>query len=788
MKRKFILLAPAALLGTLSAFIQAIPILLSFLLYLFFLSKAKRFNTCAILLVIGIFTFFSESGHHSLLNNRTSFTGNETGFIMSFMAGAKIDGDLFIAEAADARTGEHVMASYKIKNEFEKAALEKASFIGINCRMKGKLVLPSGARNPGAFDYKKYLSRRQIYWILKMDHAPLGMCGKEPPGIVGKLGKIREQGIKRISAQLPRETAPVAAALVFGDQSLFSTEVSGAYKNLGITHLLAISGMQVTVLAGAALFAGIRLGGTRERMSAILLFILPLYAILAGGSPSVIRSVLMAEILLLANIRPDSFPISASDALSISFGAYLLANPFILFDPGFQLSYAVTLALLLSVRGLREMKAGGAALLLAGTMISQLAALPILLFHFYGIPLISAAANLIYIPLYSFFMMPAVYFLYPISFLGGLSEPAAFFVNKGIILSDRLAVSLAKTPFQLNPGRTGIAAILMYAGAVFCSLAFWEKKQPGKKAAAFLCVPLLLLAAHVEIKQVWPSPGEITMIDVGQGDSILIELPNHKGVYLIDTGGAVDFGKKEWQRRKKVFDPGKDTVIPFLKAKGITKIDKLILTHGDMDHIGGALAILDDITIGEIILPDMNERSELEERIIGIATGKGIPIREVARGDYWQAGPYSFHVLSPGKGYTGERNGGSVSIYSILGGKGWFLGGDLDEHAENEIAGLFPGLKIDVVKAGHHGSRTSSSELFLKTYRPQIVLISAGVNNRFGHPNAETLGRIEEIGAVVLRTDLHGAVSYTFEGNSGTFLSYFPYTGPSTGKKLSGPK
>ncbi|RDU35448.1 DNA internalization-related competence protein ComEC/Rec2 [Neobacillus piezotolerans] len=779
MKRKFVLLAPAALFGTIAAFTPPTPILLTFLLYLFFLIKTKQFGFLDIIIVIGIFIVFFESGSNAIHENRTLLSGNESEFFLSFNAGAKIDGDSFMAEAVENKTGEHVIASYKIKTELEKEALERASFVGRNCRLRGQLELPSMRRNPGAFDYGEYLNKRHIHWIVKLDYAPLGNCGKAAAGIIEVLGKIRESGIKGMSGQLPKETVPVAAALLYGDQSLFTTEVSAAYRNLGITHLLAISGMQVTILAGLALYAGLRMGATRERISGLLILILPLYAILAGASPSVIRSVLMAEILLLANILPKSFPVSAADALSLSFAVYLIADSFVLFDPGFQLSYAVTFALLLSGRALKSMQGGGSAMLLSGTMVSQIAALPILLFHFYGIPLIGTAANLVYIPLYSFFMVPAVYSLYPLSFLGRLSESAAFFVNEGVILSERLAIFLAKTPILLNPGRMGLPLIWFYGAAVVFSLVVWEKAQPGKKAAAFLCIPVIILLLHVTIMRESPSAGEITMIDVGQGDSILIELPSHKGVYLIDTGGAVDFWKKEWQRRKNAFDPGKDTVIPLLKAKGITKIDKLILTHGDMDHIGGALAVVAEIDIEEIIIPSIQEKSELERTIIRLAAEKGIHIREAERGDYWQEGPYSFHVLSPREGYEGERNGGSLSIYTILGGKGWFFGGDLDEKGENEITGMAPSLRVDVLKAGHHGSKTSSSEQFLETYRPKIVLISAGVKNRFGHPNAETLGRFEEIGARVFRTDLHGAVTYTFNGNSGTFSTYLPYTGPS---------
>ncbi|WP_059171203.1 DNA internalization-related competence protein ComEC/Rec2 [Bacillus sp. FJAT-27445] len=779
MKGKIILLAPAALFGNLAAFFHPTPIILFLLLYLVFLIKVKRLTVMDVVLVLTIFVVFSKSAGYAAQANHTFLQGNEKELVLDFLSGSKIDGDVFRSEAVEVRSGERIVVAYKIKDEKEKYVLEEASFFGKRCSLAGILEVPPGARNPGSFDYKSYLSKHEAYWLFKLDQPPITACDVRHSGFVERLGKIRNEGIKGITARFPDETASIAAALLFGDQTLFTEEVNGAYKRLGITHLLAISGMQVTLLAGMALYLGIRLGITRERMTVLLLIGLPLYAVLAGASPSVVRSVLMAGILLLANTRPSAFPITTVDALSLSFLAYLFFNPYVLFDPGFQLSYSVTFALLLSGKAILKKNWGSLGVLLTGTMISQLAALPILLFHFYGVPLISVAANLIYIPLYSFFLMPAVYFLYPLSLLGNLARPASLLVNQGVILTDRLAIFLAKTPVQLNPGHMDMEAIMFYTAIVLISLLFWERALDWKKAAICLSLPFVLLTSQIGVTAFLPHHGEITIIDVGQGDSILISLPDHKGVYLIDSGGAIDFAKKDWQRRRKTFEPGRDTVIPFLKAKGIAKVDKLILTHGDIDHIGGAMAILEEIKVGEILIPKNQEKSLEEERIIGMAKEKRIPIQEISRGDYWKAGSYSFHVLSPGEGYKGDRNGGSVAIYTLLGGKGWFFTGDLDEEGEKEIVEHYPDLKIDVLKAGHHGSRTSSSTFFLEAYRPGFALISAGVNNRFGHPHTDTLLRFGGIDAKIYRTDLHGAITYTFREHSGTFSTYLPYTGAS---------
>ncbi|CEG27936.1 DNA internalization-related competence protein ComEC/Rec2 [Bacillus sp. B-jedd] len=783
MKGKLIFLAPPALLGTMLALHGPHPILAAFFLYLIFLTKFKRFSPRVLCIVITIFMLFALAGNHSVQKNHSALSGMEKEFFLVFDSGAKIDGDRFRTIAKDRATGESLSIIYKIKSEREKMLLQRASFFGRQCEVKGTLEQPPHAKNPGGFDYNRYLEQNQIHWILKLDSNPLAKCGTKNVSLVEKLRKYRQEGISHIMANYPLESASLASALIFGEQSLLGEDVMSAYKKIGITHLLAISGMQVTVLAGVIYMFGLRLGIVRERMAIFLLSILPLYAIIAGGSPSVIRSVLMAGILLMGGLRPSSFPISQTGALALSFMAFIFWDPFTLYDPGFQLSYAVTFSLLVSASALKKKHFGGVMLLAVSSLISQIAALPILLFHFFELPLASILANILFIPIYSFILMPVVYFSFPLSFFEGLAYALGPLMNSLVILSEKLALLLARTPFQLNPGEQPTTAIVFYAAAVLYSFTVWEKNLKKKWAVAVLLIPFTLLVVQEGGERFSSHTGEVVMIDVGQGESIFVSLPGGKGNYLIDTGGNTDFGKKAWQQTKKDFDPGRDVVVPFLKARGITKLDKLILTHGDEDHIGGAAGIMENIKIDQILVPDMREKSENEEQVIQRARKLQIDVNEVSKDAFWAAGGVKFLVLSPEKNYKGDRNGGSIVLFAELADKGWLFTGDLTEEAEKELVAQYPELKIDVLKAGHHGSKTSTSSYFLEHYKPSTVLISAGVNNRFGHPHKETLERIKEVGAVVYRTDLNGAVIYSFTGKSGTFSSVLPYTGASKDKK-----
>jgi competence protein ComEC len=193
-----------------------------------------------------------------------------------------------------------------------------------------------------------------------------------------------------------------------------------------------------------------------------------------------------------------------------------------------------------------------------------------------------------------------------------------------------------------------------------------------------------------------------------------------------------------------------------------------------MDHIGGAFSILKELEVKQILMPSIINPSDTEVDIIKEAQRKKIAVIKVSEGDRWASGENEFYILSPEKNFTGERNSGSIAFFAKLGGVRWFFGGDLDQEGEEKIIKKYPHLKIDVLKVGHHGSKTSSSEAFITRINPEAALISVGEKNRFGHPHLEVLERLKKTNTFIFRTDQQGAITYKFSQEAGTISPYLP--------------
>lgn len=339
---------------------------------------------------------------------------------------------------------------------------------------------------------------------------------------------------------------------------------------------------------------------------------------------------------------------------------------------------------------------------------------------------------------------------------------------------DYFTEKLALLPFTtITFGRPTFITLIFYMIALPLFFSLWERNLSRKKLIRIALVPASVFLFHGSGNLLSPY-GEITFIDVGQGDSIFIRMPHGRGNYLIDTGGTLTFNTEDWKVRQKQFEVGKDVMVPFLKSKGITTIHKLIFTHGDMDHIGGASEIMKEIKVKELILPISPELSALEKELILLAKHQNIPFRFTQAGESLTVGNQIFQVLSPQNAYDDNRNNGSIVIYTRLGGLSWLFTGDLEKEGEEQLLHTYKNLQIDVLKVGHHGSKTSTSEMFLDKMEPKLAIISAGRNNRYGHPNPEVLNLLQEKNIQVLRTDKHGAITYIFYKDNGTFSVQFP--------------
>jgi competence protein ComEC len=451
-----------------------------------------------------------------------------------------------------------------------------------------------------------------------------------------------------------------------------------------------------------------------------------------------------------------------------------LISPYYLYHIGFQLSFIVSLCLLLSAKRLHSIRNKGYQLLYV-SVVAQLASLPVILYHFFQFSIWSPLLNLIFVPFYSLFVLPLSFFIFFCLLLVPDIVPFLLpLLNYPLLLMNGLAEEIAS--FSFGTLVFGRPPLFLMVGYILSVVFLFYKMETTtiKRSGKAICSLLICFVFHWNIG-LFQSGGKVVVLDIGQGDAIYIKLPHNRGAYLIDTGGVFRFEMEEWKRRRTEFDGGKRILVPFLKAEGIRELDKLFLTHGDYDHIGNAPSLLKEIKVKDLYVPVGFGRDggEMEQEVMAEAAKRKLNVIEVNGTSGWKVGDASFQFLHPSKVYK-DKNDGSIVLYAEFGGLTWLFTGDIEEAGERDLLHNYPQLKVDVLKAAHHGSATSSLALFLDQVEPDYVLISAGRNNRFGHPHAEVLERLEGAGSIHYRTDEQGAIVYIFTHRRGTFSTLLP--------------
>ena len=648
MKNKGVFYAISALIGVLAAFQDFFGYFIILNLYLFFLLIRKKFSLGQVIMIYLLFFFLFIRTEIDIEHNKTSFIGSEKIFYLVIEELGKMDGDLLTVTATDMQNRENLLLKYRMQSEEEKKRLKHYLSPGLIIKVNGKLEEPAKSTNVNAFNYKSYLEQKHIYWILKSDKLVIFRNQSSAPNILFKLKQVRADGIDYIESNFPNETIPLATALLFGSSDLITQNTMDNYRALGIVHLLAISGLHITIIVAIVYYLLLRIGWTREKSIIILLVCLPIYAILTGASPSVNRSVFMTMIFLIGRRWVKNGQFVAIDVIAMTFIIYLFVDPYVLFNVGFQLSFLVTFTLLLSAPYILKMTQHPVSLLFTTSFLSMLCSAPILLYFFFEFSIISVLVNILYIPVFNIILLPYLLFVFVLHLLlGSFIDPLLHPINQLIIIINNLTEQIAVFPWNtIVLGRPSKLLLLLYSWGLFLFFVLWEKGVKGMKKFLLFLFPFVLFLGQYMLTNL-SLDGEVTFLDVGQGDCIFIKLPFGKGNYLIDTGGSLTFDKQPWQERDHAFDVGEDTVVPFLKSKGVTTIDKLILTHGDADHAGSAEAILQEMKVQELVLSDRKEKNELERKLIGMAQSEGIAIRNVHAGDSWRVGERPLlHIVS----------------------------------------------------------------------------------------------------------------------------------------------
>ncbi|MFG6494103.1 DNA internalization-related competence protein ComEC/Rec2 [Fictibacillus sp. UD] len=703
------------------------------------------------LLILCFLPLFFIYSQYDLKHSKSKIPHDQMIFTGQINTIPKIDGKMLRFHYET--NNETIVVQHKMKSSIEKEQLSNLE-INMTCMLKGNLKEPEQKSHFYGMDYPEYLKNKDIYWILETRDFNLDHCQmKNKLDFQDKIKVWRSRAIQQIESQFSKNTAGLMNALLFGYRDGIESGTLQAYQRLGLTHLLAVSGFNVGIVSFILYFFFVRVGIVKEFAYLIIIFFLPVYIVLTGGESSIIRAGLMGIIVMLVMMfRKKVSPATLLSGVCIGMLVY---HPSYSFELGFQLSFLMTFVLITSISLFQGRSY--ISLLIMTSFMCSLFSFPIILYHFYEFSIWSIPFNMIYIPFVSFVLLPISFVALVLSFsVPGVISHVSFFIEFVFGFSVTLLTYAQSLKGSIVLGRPATWLFVFYFISIFY---FFYKWEVNKRFQLQLAIPFLLIILIHTFIPYFNSKATVTFLNVGQGDSILIELPYRKAVYLIDTGGTISFDKEDWEKREEEYDVTKEVVLPFLKAKGIREIDGMIISHGDMDHAGGAIFLLEDFKVNTVYLPLNQSDNELEETIQIAAQAKDIELIRLSKGMQWGTDQTFFYVLHPGSSPYSSNNG-SIVLWVNLFNQRFLFTGDLEKEGEAEIMYNFNDLHADVLKIGHHGSATSSTDDFLKKLSPQYAIISAGKNNIYGHPAHEVVERLKHERIEIYRTDQHGDISF----------------------------
>jgi competence protein ComEC len=608
---------------------------------------------------------------------------------------------------------------------------------GQRVRLDARLHRAAGFRNPGGFDYGRYLERQGVFVVASGRADRLTVL--EDPGPSWNV-TLRRGAREAIERALPPASAALLTGLLLGERTALPPEIDTAFRRAGVYHLLAVSGFNVALIAGAT-FTLLNVVRFPRRLSAgLVIVVVVAFAAVVGPQASVLRAAIMATLVLGALlVERDA---SVLNALALSAIVILAVRPGDLHDPGFQLSFAATIGIVLAPLP-RGLVTGAVGVSLA----AEAAVLPVTLVHFNQVSLVGPLANLFAVPLAG---VATVVGLAGVA-AGWLAETAGDLLLNGTwpaLLALRLLVAATAAPSWalVHLPAPSWPAIAAYVAALLLALAWWHLREsrprPARRARALAICALVAALTLGAWPLVRPPDGRLRVIvlDVGQGDAIVVETPEGPTL-LVDAGGG-----GPWR-----LDAGERVVAPVLWNRGTLRLRAAVTTHDDQDHAGGMRAVRALFTIAETWTAD--------------------GLREAAR-DVGGVRLTGMGGLAAGLPRGRSRNDDALVLRIDHGLVSLLLASDVTAATEARLVASGAPLRAAVLKVAHHGSRGSSTDEFLRAVSPQVAVISVGARNAYGHPAPETLARLDASGAAVYRTDRDGAVILESDGRALTVRAW----------------
>lgn len=619
---------------------------------------------------------------------------------------------------------EKLVGSYYFKNDEYKFFKEKVN-IGSSVIVKGKLVSPKNNTVPYLFNYKKYLYNKRVYYTLKIDSIKILNENSNP------FIKLKNRVIKHVNSY---KDSTYLYAFILGKTELISDKVLTSYRENGISHLFALSGLHVSIFSSILLFILKKLR-FKEILNYVIIFIfLLLFSFITGFSPSILRATLL--FFLLGINKVFYLNIRTLDILYLVFIILVIINPFIIYNLSFILSFTAAFFLIFSSDLLKGKNYFVS--LFKVSLLSYFASLPLSIYYFGYTNLLGVILNLVFVPLVSFVVFPLTLLTFIISKFYSI-------LNITTNLLESLSLLFNKFKIIIYFPRINLIFVFIYLSILMLYIKF------KKKICLYLIIVLLIF---FKIRPYMDNNTYIYYIDVGQGDSILVVTPHLNKTILIDTGGIVSFNKNYKSNIVK------NKNIPFFRRIGINKVDYLFLTHGDYDHAGEANELLSNFCVKKVFINKGNINN-IEKKINNkeVLTLKNFVIDNI------KVNSLNNNV------FNNENDDSTVLLFNIYDYKFLFMG-DASIKTEEYLLNNYILPNVDILKVGHHGSYTSTSTDFINVIKPKYSVISVGENNMYKHPNKSVLDILDN--TKLFRTDVDGTIEVKISKKGYKFKTYVP--------------
>lgn len=579
---------------------------------------------------------------------------------------------------------------------------------GDKIKVKGTLITPSKNTNQNTFNYQKYLYYKKIYYIVEATSI------NKIANNHNYLYTIKNTLYQKIDKL---KSSNYIKTLLFCDNTL-SKEIKESYRINGISHLFSVSGMHINFFV-SIIYLYLNKITYNKRIKYLITNIFIITYLILFPSSSLLRSAVMSILYSINYLL--KLKIKKIDILLLTLGVSLLINPFIIYDLGYIYSYTITFFLVLSSSTLKKKNKINKIIYIS--LLSFLVSIPITIYNSYEINIISILLNIILVPIISIIILPLTILTYIFPILDSI-----LYLFTNTIETISLFISKINITKIIFPKPSLLIIVLYY---IIFLLSYQNKKY------FYLNIILLII---IYIYPYLNSNFEVVMFEVGEADCHLIKYPYNKNTILIDTG------KNEYKI--------KNEVIPYLKSIGIKKIDYLIITHGDEDHIGGSITLINNFQVKNVIL-NKGTFTDLEKELIKNLNKKKIPYQ--ININKINLSNHTIYLLNNTK-YNNENDNSIITYFTYQKYKFLYMG-DASITTEDNLLENYNLNNISILKVGHHGSNTSSSKDFISQINPSISLISVGENNIYHHPNKEVINNLFK--SRIYRTDINNMVKLT---------------------------